>query len=383
MKPGDTLVVEAASSTPSSALFASAATRSLGPTVRDGAIVLDEIGARRRPARRAGPTSRTAAATASRAGTTTPSSATRSAPHSWKRYLHPPAVVRWRARRENGGFVAEPETAPAAALRVRGRARRASSPRSSSRTASSSAGRSSTRPTARAARPPSCVAVHCGSPAGTCFCASMGTGPAGAARLRPRADRGRSTAAGTRFVVEVGSERGAEVAEALPHRAAPSRATSRPPRAVVARGRGRDGPRARHRRASRSCSTAATRTRAGTRWPSAASPARTARWSARPASARRSRTRPTSPGTADRAAAHLGLLLLAGVLLHPRRQRAHLRRARATGSGSRTSSRPGTTSSASRAASAAGAASPGARWASTSPRRPRAVRQGEAQGSRP
>jgi len=55
--------------------------------------------------------------------------------------------------------------------------------------------------------------------------------------------------------------------------------------------------------------------------------------------------------------------------VHAGGMRPHLRGAR-YGSGSPTSWRPGTSSSASRAASAAVAASPGARWASTSPRRP-------------
>ncbi|HEU4729406.1 MAG TPA: 4Fe-4S dicluster domain-containing protein, partial [Kofleriaceae bacterium] len=54
------------------------------------------------------------------------------------------------------------------------------------------------------------LAVHCGSPAGTCFCVSMGTGP--------RARQGYDLAAtelldrtGHRFVVEVGSDRGAAI----------------------------------------------------------------------------------------------------------------------------------------------------------------------------
>jgi ferredoxin len=59
------------------------------------------------------------------------------------------------------------------------------------------------------------VAVTCGDPGGTCFCTSMGTGP------RPRAGHGAPfdlaltelmDDAGHRFLVEVGTERGAEVA---------------------------------------------------------------------------------------------------------------------------------------------------------------------------
>ena len=67
------------------------------------------------------------------------------------------------------------------------------------------------------------------------------------------------------------------------------------------RGRGRghragdppDGAPARHRTASRSCSTPAWTARGGTTSPLAACPAPTARWCAPPASARRSRTSPT------------------------------------------------------------------------------------------
>jgi len=54
------------------------------------------------------------------------------------------------------------------------------------------------------------IAVNCGSPAGTCFCVSMNTGP--------RADRGFDLALtevldsdSHYFVVEMGSERGAQV----------------------------------------------------------------------------------------------------------------------------------------------------------------------------
>lgn len=62
------------------------------------------------------------------------------------------------------------------------------------------------------------VAVQCGQAGGTCFCVSMGTGP--------RATRGFDLALTElldgehRFVVEVGSEAGAAVVARLPHRAA-------------------------------------------------------------------------------------------------------------------------------------------------------------------
>src|SRR5207342_2428225 len=63
------------------------------------------------------------------------------------------------------------------------------------------------------------VAVQCGEAGGTCFCVSMNTGPV--------AERGFDLALteilnGTahHFVVEVGSNRGAEVLEDVPHREA-------------------------------------------------------------------------------------------------------------------------------------------------------------------
>ena len=64
------------------------------------------------------------------------------------------------------------------------------------------------------------IAVDCGEPAGTCFCASMGTGPAvgdGAdLTLTELFDHGH------RFLVRPGTDRGAELLERLEHRAARS-----------------------------------------------------------------------------------------------------------------------------------------------------------------
>ena len=62
------------------------------------------------------------------------------------------------------------------------------------------------------------VAVNCGDPSGTCFCSSMGTGP--------KASSGYDLAltevledGNHRFVVEVGTERGALVLAGVPYRA--------------------------------------------------------------------------------------------------------------------------------------------------------------------
>jgi sulfhydrogenase subunit beta (sulfur reductase) len=237
MKPGDALVVDAREF---DALLGALRDRGhtlLGPTVRDGAIVLDEIGeakdlpvgwadeqdgGRYRLRRRGDGALFGYAASA----------------HAWKRYLHPPAVVRWRARRADGGFVAEPETAAPpryalvgvrpcelAAILVQDRV---------------FLGGSFVDPAYRSRRESAFVlAVDCGSPAGTCFCASMGTGP----KAGPGFDLALTELIdGNRheLVMEVGTERGAEVASAVPHRPAEP-ADLEAARAVVARAEGSMG----------------------------------------------------------------------------------------------------------------------------------------------
>jgi sulfhydrogenase subunit beta (sulfur reductase) len=217
MKPGDTLVVEAGEL---DALLGALRERGhalVGPTVRDGAIVLGEIdGAADLPA-----------------GWTDEQDCGRYrlrrrddgaffgyavGPHAWKRWLHPPTVVRWRARRDNGGFVAEPDTATPpryafvgvrpcelAAIRVQDLV---------------FLGGSFVDPAYRSRRESAfLLAVNCGVPAGTCFCASMGTGP----KTGPGFDLALTEVIGGGrhiFVAEVGTERGAEVAAAVPGRPA-------------------------------------------------------------------------------------------------------------------------------------------------------------------
>jgi formate hydrogenlyase subunit 6/NADH:ubiquinone oxidoreductase subunit I len=216
-KPGDTLVVEAGEFDVLLGVLRDRGHTLLGPTVRDGAIVLAEIGGAadlpvgwgdeqeggRYRLRRRDDASLFGYAVG---------------PHSWKRYLHPPVMVRWRARRDDGAFVAEPDTAPPpryafvgvrpcelAAILVQDRV---------------FLGGPFVDPAYRSRREsPFLLAVSCGSPAGTCFCTSMGTGPkAGPGfdlALTEVIDGGRHD-----LVVEVGSERGAEVAASAPHRPA-------------------------------------------------------------------------------------------------------------------------------------------------------------------
>jgi len=217
MKPGDSLVVEAREL---DALLGALRERGhtlLGPTVRDGAIVLDEIAAARdlpvgisdeQDGGRYRLRSREDGAFFGYAV----------GAHAWKRYLHPPALVRWRARRADGGFVAEPETAPPPRYAFVG-------VRPCELAAILVQDRVFLRgpfvdPAYRARRESAFVlAVDCGSPAGTCFCASMGTGP----KTGPGFDLALTEVIGDGrhvLVAEVGTERGAEVAQAVPGRPA-------------------------------------------------------------------------------------------------------------------------------------------------------------------
>jgi sulfhydrogenase subunit beta (sulfur reductase) len=194
MKPGDTLV---------GALRERGHTL-VGPTVRDGAIVLAEIGGaadlpagwgdeqeggRYRLRRRDD-----AALFGYAVG-----------PHSWKRYLHPPVVVRWRARRDDGGFVTDPDAAPPPRYAFIG-------VRPCELAAILVQDRVFLRgpfvdPIYRSRRESAFIlAVSCGAPAGTCFCTSMVTEVIDASRHD--------------FVVEVGTGPGAEVAAGVPHRPA-------------------------------------------------------------------------------------------------------------------------------------------------------------------
>ena len=178
--------------------------------------------------RPAGPTCRTAAPTGSRAATTTRCSATPSGPNSWKSFLFPadaagldaPAATRDGGARRDGGRRRRRRATPSSACAP------ATCTRSRSRTASSSSGRYvDPRLRGAAARAPSSSPSTAARPAATCFCVSMDTGPQGDAPASTSRSPSCSTDGGHRFLVEVGSERGAEVLAELP-RAAPPRRTS-------------------------------------------------------------------------------------------------------------------------------------------------------------
>jgi sulfhydrogenase subunit beta (sulfur reductase) len=139
-------------------------------------------------------------------------------PHSWKRWLLPARVRLWQARRGDDGRTAfeeePPPDRPFAFLGVRPCDLHAIAVQDRVFLEGAFVERD------YAARRESAflVAVNCGVPGGTCFCASMGTGP--------RAESGFDLAltellqGGHRFVVEAGSDRGAEIVGDLMGRAA-------------------------------------------------------------------------------------------------------------------------------------------------------------------
>ncbi len=218
-------------------------------------------------------------------------------PESFKQSVFPSSAVLWRARRDGEDVTVEPAVDDArpeaffgarpcevAALDVLGGVL---------------AGASRPDPAVHAdgADAAFVVAVECGRPAATCFCTSMGSGPGAASGF----DLALTELAGRdhRFLVRVGSERGAAVLAGVASRPAGAedlRARERGPRP---RRRG-DHADARRRRRARVCSPATSSTPAGRTSPPAASPAATARSCARPASAPPSRRRPTSPVPSSR-----------------------------------------------------------------------------------
>jgi sulfhydrogenase subunit beta (sulfur reductase) len=191
--------------------------RVVGPTLRDGAVVYDEI---------ASVADLPAGWTDEQDGGTyrlqrRPDEALFGyavGPHSWKRYLFPPRTMLWRASRSDEGITLQPgDEAPPryAFLGVRGCELAAIRIQDKVFLESGAVD-----PVYAARRGPAfIVAVNCSTPAGTCFCVSMGTGPAAGAgfdlALTEVMDGGKP-----HFVVEVGTDRGGELLERVPHREA-------------------------------------------------------------------------------------------------------------------------------------------------------------------
>jgi sulfhydrogenase subunit beta (sulfur reductase) len=137
-------------------------------------------------------------------------------PHSWKKFLHAPTQRLWRAERTAEGMRVLPEPQPTERLALIGvRACELQAIAIQDRVL---LGGAYADPQYRARREDNfIVAVNCANPGGTCFCASMNTGPKAASGY----DLALTEIIGEgehRFVVEVGSEAGRTVFDELSHR---------------------------------------------------------------------------------------------------------------------------------------------------------------------
>src|SRR6516164_5691092 len=216
IEPGSVRLMEASAL---EALFTSldeAGYRVIGPTVRDDAIVLGELAAlsdlpfgwgvqlepggyrvRRRDDN---------AAFGHSAG-----------PGSWKQFLHPPREKLWSVRLADGGFEAEPDDAVPPRLAFFG-VRPCDLRAIGIQDQVLGGGQGNSRYGARRAAV-LIVAVNCTEPGETCFCASMGTGPA-AGPGYDLALTERLAGDAPSYLVDVGTPEGADVLASVPHRAA-------------------------------------------------------------------------------------------------------------------------------------------------------------------
>ncbi len=139
-------------------------------------------------------------------------------PQSWKRFLHPPDVRLWRAQRSNGEFTISPEIydqPPFAFVGVRACELQAIAIQDTVFLE----GAFVDSHYQQRRKDAFIVAVNCGQAGGTCFCASLGTGP----DVKTGYDLALTEVIESErhyFVVEIGTARGAEVLQDLPHREA-------------------------------------------------------------------------------------------------------------------------------------------------------------------
>jgi ferredoxin len=185
--------------------------RVIGPKVRDGAIVYDDIaGAGDLPAgwgdqQDAGSYRLVRRGDDARFGYAV-------GPHSWKQFLQPPHVRLWKAARD-GRPEPEPEPdRPLAFVGVRACDRHAIATQDRVLLG----GRFTDDDYGARREGAFVVAVDCADPAGTCFCVSMETGPG----VEDEFDLALTELLDGehRFLVRVGSERGADILSELPHR---------------------------------------------------------------------------------------------------------------------------------------------------------------------
>ncbi|MGZ4355866.1 MAG: 4Fe-4S dicluster domain-containing protein [Gaiellaceae bacterium] len=138
-------------------------------------------------------------------------------PHSWKQFLLPSRLRLWRARRDDAGLEVEPEPTDDTPLAFFGvRACELQGIAIQDRVLLE--GQFVDRDYAARRKDTFIVAVNCFEPGGTCFCVSMGSGP--------KAEAGYDLAlteildGSHRFLVEVGTARGSDVLAELPRRSA-------------------------------------------------------------------------------------------------------------------------------------------------------------------
>jgi ferredoxin len=228
IQPGGTARMEATALDQLLASLHGAGFAVIGPTVRDGAIVLAELraasdlpfgwGVQLEPGgyrlRRRSDT----AAFGHSAG-----------PQSWKQFLHPPREKLWSARLADGAFEARAQQAAPPRLAFFG-VRPCDLRAIGIQDQVLGSGQGNSR---YAARRDSVliVAVNCTEPGETCFCASMGTGPGAGPgydlALTELVSEGRHE-----FLVDVGTRAGASVLAGVP--LAPAAGTAGVARAAVA-----------------------------------------------------------------------------------------------------------------------------------------------------
>ncbi len=191
--------------------------RVIGPTVRDGAIVYDEISSAAdlpvgwRDEQQAGAYRLTKRTDLAVFGYVV-------GPHAWKRFLHPPVVQAWQARRIGRGFEAtsvEQDPPRLAFLGVRPCDLHAIAIQDKVFLQGPYV-----EPGYRHRREQAfIVAVNCSQAGGTCFCVSMGTGPKATAGFDLALTEVQEPARHC-LVVEVGSPRGSELLAEVPHKPA-------------------------------------------------------------------------------------------------------------------------------------------------------------------
>jgi sulfhydrogenase subunit beta (sulfur reductase) len=134
-------------------------------------------------------------------------------PQSWKRFLHPPRERLWSAERTTDGFKLsgdEPEPPRYAFLGVRPCDLRAIAIQD----------RILAQPGSRYAERRArvfVIAVNCTEPGETCFCASMGSGPGSEGEAFDLSLTELIDEQGHRFLVDVGTEEGADVLDRVPN----------------------------------------------------------------------------------------------------------------------------------------------------------------------